>query len=200
MIKRIEISDELLMKYGSIIKKYKKDDYLARKDTSPRSIIYIYSGVVKIVNFNEAGDELLHGFNSPNEIIGIGTYIGEYKYYNDFIAVEDVETREIPLDQFELMISENFEITRNIIKYLSDILEIKTLTLSAVLGKTPRSKVIFALNRIKSHLLKEGDDMIPFTRQEMANFLGIRVETIIRTIKELEEEGILRIEKGKVYY
>jgi CRP-like cAMP-binding protein len=34
----------------------------------------------------------------------------------------------------------------------------------------------------------------------MANYLGVRVETIIRTVKELEDEGLLRIEKGKIYY
>ena len=38
---------------------------------------------------------------------------------------------------------------------------------------------------------------MPFTRQEMANFLGLRVETIIRTVKELEDEGILELKKER---
>ena len=85
-------------------------------------------------------------------------------------------------------------------KYLSDIIEIKTLTLTAVMGKDPREMVLFTLDRVKRLVLAEGENLIPFTRQEMANFLGVRVETIIRTVKELEEEGVLRIEKGKIYY
>ena len=111
-----------------------------------------------------------------------------------------METREIPLDQFELMMKENFDITRDIIKYLSDVLRIKTLTLSAVFGKTPKGKALFLLNKVKKHIFKNKEGMVPFTRQEIANFLGVRVETIIRTIKELEDEGVVRIEKGKIYY
>jgi CRP-like cAMP-binding protein len=37
------------------------------------------------------------------------------------------------------------------------------------------------------------------TRQQLANMTGLRVETVIRVIKELEEKKLLSINKGKVY-
>lgn len=37
------------------------------------------------------------------------------------------------------------------------------------------------------------------TRQQLANMTGLRVETVIRTIKDLEEKKIVSIQKGKVY-
>ena len=200
MVKKVEIEDEVLFHYKAQIKYFKKGDYLARIGSKPKSLYYIYSGLIKITNISEDGVESLHGFNHPKEILGIGTYMGNFKYYNDFIAIEDVEVREISLDQFELMIKENPDISRKVICYLSDIINIKTVTLTAVLGNSPREKIIFLLDRIKDLILNEGDNYIPFTRQEMANFLGIRVETIIRAIKELEDEGLLKIEKGKIYY
>ena len=200
MFKQVEISDEILFKYGAEVKTYQKDEYLAHMGGDPKSIIYVYSGAVKIITLNEEGDEYLHGFNYANEIIGIGTYFGGNAYYNDFIAIEEVVTRELSLDNFEKMMMENFEISRSIIKYLSDILELKTLTLTAVLGKSPRDKIIFLLDRIKKYIFKNEQGMVPFTRQELANSLGMRVETVIRTIKELEDEGIVTIEKGKIFY
>jgi CRP-like cAMP-binding protein len=40
---------------------------------------------------------------------------------------------------------------------------------------------------------------IPFTRQQIADMTGLRVETVIRTVKKLKEDGKLEIEKHKIY-
>jgi CRP-like cAMP-binding protein len=37
------------------------------------------------------------------------------------------------------------------------------------------------------------------TRQQIASMTGLRVETVIRVMKELEEQKMITIEKGKVY-
>ena len=37
------------------------------------------------------------------------------------------------------------------------------------------------------------------TRQQLANMTGLRVETIIRTMKQMEKEGKLNIIRGKVF-
>jgi CRP-like cAMP-binding protein len=37
------------------------------------------------------------------------------------------------------------------------------------------------------------------TRQQVASMTGLRVETVIRVMKELEEQKMITIEKGKVY-
>lgn len=200
MIKKLTIPEDILNTYSTRKREFEKGDYLARTGSYPKCILYILSGNVKVVTFNDEGVEYLHGYTSERETIGIGTYLSKYAFYNDFIALDSVLAAEISLDQFEIMIKENSDVARGIMKYLSDIIEIKTLTLSAVMGKNPREMVLFALERIKRLELTDEESLIPFTRQEMANFLGVRVETIIRTVKELEEEGVLRIEKGKIYY
>ena len=40
---------------------------------------------------------------------------------------------------------------------------------------------------------------INLTRQQIADMTGLRVETVIRTIKSLQTKGRLVIDKGKVY-
>jgi CRP-like cAMP-binding protein len=37
------------------------------------------------------------------------------------------------------------------------------------------------------------------TRQQVANMTGLRVETVIRSIRNMNENGQLVIERGKVY-
>ena len=41
--------------------------------------------------------------------------------------------------------------------------------------------------------------LINFTRQQIGDLTGLRVETVIRTIKALEKKGLLKIINRKVY-
>jgi len=41
---------------------------------------------------------------------------------------------------------------------------------------------------------------VPLTRQQLADMTGLRVETVVRTIKAMEQKGVLRIVDGKVLW
>ena len=53
-------------------------------------------------------------------------------------------------------------------------------------------------------LKKESDTphekvMIKLTRKEISHSTGLRIETVIRTIKKMEKEGKLEIINGKIF-
>jgi CRP-like cAMP-binding protein len=41
---------------------------------------------------------------------------------------------------------------------------------------------------------------IPLTRQQLASFTGLSVETVIRSIKNMEKNGVLKIQNRKIWY
>ncbi|WP_369791989.1 helix-turn-helix domain-containing protein [Sediminibacterium sp. C3] len=41
---------------------------------------------------------------------------------------------------------------------------------------------------------------MPFTRQQLADFTGLRVETVIRTLSKLSERNKVKIIDHKLYY
>ena len=43
-------------------------------------------------------------------------------------------------------------------------------------------------------------EQICLTRQEIADFTGLRVETVIRTLKRMEQENKIEIRNRKLYY
>jgi CRP-like cAMP-binding protein len=47
---------------------------------------------------------------------------------------------------------------------------------------------------------REDEFVVPFTRQQMADMTGLRVETVIRTIKAMEQKGLLEIIEGKIFW
>jgi CRP/FNR family transcriptional regulator, cyclic AMP receptor protein len=41
---------------------------------------------------------------------------------------------------------------------------------------------------------------VPFTRQQLADMTGLRVETVVRTIKAMEQQRALEIVDGKILW
>ena len=73
--------------------------------------------------------------------------------------------------------------------WIIDIQHNPEQSISTLLGyfKQTQTNICSKCNRIK------------LTRQQIADMTGLRVETVIRTIKNLQAKGQLVIEKGKVY-
>ena len=43
-------------------------------------------------------------------------------------------------------------------------------------------------------------ELVPFTRQEIANFTGLRVETVIRVISKMKANKKIDIVNHKIYF
>lgn len=67
--------------------------------------------------------------------------------------------------------------------------------------KSPSEKIWMLLNYLKSYSLvkKPFSYEVFFTRQQLASFIGLSVETVIRTVKNLEKKGVVKIVNGKIY-
>ncbi len=70
-----------------------------------------------------------------------------------------------------------------------------------IVSPHPEERIFGFLKRYKKeNTIGKEKIIIPYTRQQIADFLGLRVETVIRTIIKMNEEGKLEIRKHKLYY
>ena len=92
----------------------------------------------------------------------------------------------------------HFEITKS----LAQKLYYKAIIASEISCQEPEHRVLRFLDYLKNDIYKiEGKFTlkIEYTRQQIANILGLRVETVIRVIKNLEKKKELQIIKRKVF-
>lgn len=80
-------------------------------------------------------------------------------------------------------------------------LRLKFIFMKELSYPDPSRKVLTVLNHYRdvSDVESDGRKRIQLTRQQIANMTGLRVETVIRTIRSLSDEGKLHIDGGKVY-
>ncbi len=73
------------------------------------------------------------------------------------------------------------------------------MILSEISFYDPEHRILSLINYLKSKSnLSTEPFQVPLTRQQIADMSGMRVETVIRTIKRMEEEGKLLIQDRKI--
>ncbi len=68
----------------------------------------------------------------------------------------------------------------------------------SIIFLSPEEQIIKHFDEIKAG--REDKMQIPLTRKDLSLMTGLRIETIIRTIKKMEKAGKLEIVNGKVIY
>lgn len=196
------IAIELLEKYGGIRKNYKSGELIFEEGNQPFNYYQIISGEVKMNNYNDEGKEFIQGIFYKNHCFGEPPLFIEQLYPANAIAVIDCELISVTKEKFLELLRNNSEISLNIIKNLSQRLYYKSVMASEISSQDPEHRILRFIDYSieQSNFKKETAGFpIHFTRQQIADLTGLRVETVIRAIKSLEKKGDLKIINRKVY-
>lgn len=197
------IAKEILEKYHFKIKKYSKNEALFNEGTIATHYFQIISGEIKMCNFNDDGKEFVQGFFYDNQSFGEPPLFLDETYPANAIAVIETSVYVLKKEDFFKLLKENPEVTIQMITNLSQRMRYKAVMMAEISFQEPEHRILKLIEYIISHfkLIKndEGYYFIDFTRQQLADLSGLRVETVIRTIKTLEKKGKIKIENRKVY-
>lgn len=161
----------------------------------------VESGSVKMYITSPDGQEFIQGVFGPGESFGEPALIGNFPYPGSAAAIEPAKVWKLSGDLFLRMLRENFDLHFKMDQVLCQRLRYKSMVLSEISSYDPEHRLMTLLKYFKSRQKSEGDEetvVIPFTRQQLADMTGLRVETVIRTIKKMEREGKLRIVGRKI--
>lgn len=196
------IEIELLEKYDAVRKRYKKSEIIFEKDRLATQYYQVISGAVKMNNFNDEGREFIQGIFYANQSFGEPPLFLDRTYPASAEAVEDSELLCISKHNFLKLITENAAVSIKIIQILAQRLHYKSVMAAEISTHDSEHRLLQLFDYSISYLnFKKNINgyYIDLTRQQMGDLTGLRVETVIRTIKTLEKKGKLKIINRKVY-
>lgn len=196
------IDEELLIAYGAETDLLNPNDIIFNESDNPRYYYQISSGRIKLNHYNEAGKEIilaiLHKGLSVCELL---LFIDK-NYPVNAIALEPSKIIKLPKKIFFKMLDENPDISRDINRFLSERLYYKFIMLENNSSLNAEVRIKGVMDYHKSFFADQSPFSfeIPLTRQQLASITGLRVETVIRTIKNLEKQNVVKIKNGKILY
>ncbi|HBK71936.1 MAG TPA: Crp/Fnr family transcriptional regulator [Flavobacteriaceae bacterium] len=195
------IPKEVLLEYGATERTYKKGDFIFQKGNKATKYYQIISGEIKMNNYNDDGKEFIQGIFKEGKSFGEPPLFIDRIYPSNAQVIKEAIILELPIESFDKLIL-NPEICLEIVKTFSKRLYYKSLVATEMSYEDPEHRILSVLDYFKTYTNKKKSNKlykIDFTRQELASLTGLRVETVIRAIKSLENKGSIKIIDRKVY-
>ncbi len=195
-----EIPEHLLKKHHGKIVEYQKGETIFRQGEVGTTFMVVRRGRVKMATVNEEGKEFVQGYFEEGSSFGEPPFFTGTEYPASAIAVTDCEIWKVGRQDFLRLLKENFAVHLSITESLSSRLEYKSMMLSELAVEEAHHRIMTLLTYFREREGKHGSTYdVPFSRQQIADMCGLRVETVIRVVKSMEQHGVLAIdEEGKI--
>lgn len=198
----MQIDENILFTWGAVAKKYHKNEIIFYEDETALFYYQIVEGSIKMFCTNEDGKEFTQGVFKKGSSFGEPPLFIDEVYPCSSIVLEDSIIIKISKDKFLTILEEYSEINKRFMKLLALRIFNKSLTTKAVVNQKPEYRIIAFLDSLKKDDLNttRGKIQVPYTRQEIADFTGLRVETVIRTLTQMNKEHKVEITNHKLFY
>lgn len=193
------INEELLLEYDAEVKLYSAEELIIAEGEAARYYLQIKSGSVAMFNLHESGKEFVQGVFKAGQSFGEPAVFGNFKYPASARAIEDSALFLLPKENLTKLLKANFEINQAFLARLSRRLSYKAMQLREISMHTPEHRILTFLDFLKKNEGVSGRYKVNLTRQQLANLTGLRVETVIRTCKQLAAQNEIEIINRKLY-
>lgn len=196
------IAEEILLSYGAEYEKFKRGDTIFSEGDIPKCYYQIVEGRIKLNHYNEAGKELILAILQPGLSVCELLLFIDKKYPVNAVVFEESVVLKLSKAKFIQMLDDNPKLSRDVNKFLSERLYYKFVMLenNSSLQADVRIKGVLDYHKSFSPDQSDYSYEVPLTRQQLASITGLRVETVIRTIKNLEKQEVLKIINRNIHY
>ena len=198
----MHIDTDLLYTWGAVAKKVPKNTIIFYEDDPPLSFYQILEGTVKMSYTNEDGKDLTIGIFEKGNSFGEPPLFIEQPYPASAIAQTDCVLLKLSKTNFIAFLQENPDIQIKILKVFAWKIYNKIVFSKNIINNKPEYRIKYFLDNLKkqNNVTACQKMRIPYTRQEIADFTGLRVETVIRTISLMNKVKKIEIVDHKLFY
>jgi CRP-like cAMP-binding protein len=200
-LQQMIIDIDMLLAWGASYKKVVEDEIIFMEGNCCNFYYQVVSGRVRWVNIDDEGKEFIQTIIEPGECFGELPLFDDGEYAASAIA--DTETILLRLHKSSLLqlIRDNPDIHLSFTRLLAERVRFKFALLRSIALHSPEGKIATLLQHFKKEHKNICSDcnQLKLTRQQIADMTGLRVETVIRSMRNMHERGILRIDHGKVF-
>ena len=167
-------------------------DYLFHQHTPGRSVYMLEEGILMMERSSSTGRRQVMAFMQPGNFIGI-THNEHYEF--TVSALTPAKVRELPIKPFMVLQDEIPQLKENVRRIGGNILA-HTLDQVFALGqKKAHERVCFLLKQLSDKLPRQRQHLIELvmTRQDIADYLGLTIETVSRAFGKLKREQVIDI-------
>lgn len=183
------------------VKTFLKDEYIMNYGLKKQSIGLVLKGTAEIIKIDENGQ------TNILESLSTGSIFSELfmSYTQDSISVICRENSEILFIDYNTILKDCQLRCPNHINTLRELFQLmlnKTVTLNekiSVLSKKTTQEKIIDFLEIEQEKSDKRNVTLPFSYQDFANYLSVDRSSLMRELKKMQDEKIIKKDGRKIY-
>jgi CRP/FNR family transcriptional regulator len=175
-----------------------RGEYLFSQGDRLTSLYAVRSGSFKTYSLGEDGSEKILGFHLPGELLGLAG-LGHGEYRATASALETASVCTMPFDRLQDLADHLPSLNHQLHKILGQRIARDQEILLLLGDKSAHERLATFLLNISGRFAERGFSAREFnlsmSRQDIANYLGLTLETISRTFSQFQKDGVLDVDR-----
>jgi CRP-like cAMP-binding protein len=172
---------------------FKKGQVVMQEGARPQGIYCIHKGKLKLYKLSQDGKEHILRLAANGDLIGYRSILSDEPISASITAIEDTFACYIPKASFFSIIENQPKFSLNLLKLSCHELGEAGKMIASLAQKTVRERLAEVLLVLGSTFGndEEGYLDIKLTREEISNMVGTAVESAIRLLSDMKNEGLI---------
>jgi CRP/FNR family transcriptional regulator, anaerobic regulatory protein len=175
----------------SVVQRLSPGKSLFSEGDEAKNVYEIVHGTLRLCKLLCDGRRQITGFLSEGHLLGLAH---EDRYLYSAEAVTEVTLCRYPRSRFSRMVDEVPGFAKRLLAVTSSELCAAQDQMLLLGRKSAAEKVAsFLLTLVQRHGTQRGEIRIPMTRGDIADYLGLTVETVSRSLSKLRQDGVIAL-------
>lgn len=179
----------------------RKNQHLFEPGDSFKALYAVRAGVIKLYSFSDAGEEMIHGFYLPGDVLGLEALASKIHQLHA-VALDTTSVCQIPYDDLQQLSATMPELAGQIMTVMSKEVSEGRLHSELLTKRNADQRIAhFILNlaeRYRSRGFADYEFRLSILHRDVALYLGLTPETVSRILAKLHNEDIVTWKKKDV--
>ncbi|TXH66427.1 MAG: cyclic nucleotide-binding domain-containing protein [Lysobacteraceae bacterium] len=168
----------------------------------PLTSVYIArEGAFKSVSISEDGEEQVLGFHLPGELIGLDA-LGSGLHRCEGVALVAANVCEVPYEQLGQIAAEVPALQQQLLRVIGQSVGRDQDHLGILVRRQANERIALFLHsmgeRYRNIGMSDRQFTLPMSREDIARFLGLALETVSRGFTRLQDDGVITVTGRRV--
>ena len=189
--------DEVVLRRRTLV----RGERLFRAGDALGAVFVASEGAFKTVAVNESGEEHVLGFHLPGELFGLDA-IGSGRHRCEAVALGEARVCELPFAGLAAAAAKLPSLQRQLLRVMGQSADRDHEHLDVLSRRQASERIALFLHGLGERYRRMGrpaDDFhLPMSRDEIARYLGLALETVSRGFTRLQDDGVLEVHGRRV--
>jgi CRP/FNR family transcriptional regulator len=177
---------------------YGKGDVIVKEGDKIGGFLYLQKGLLKLSRKTSDGRDQILCISKPFDFVSLLSVFSASEFNYSVTAISDSLTCVLDFNMVKDLVKENGSFALDLIQKLSETSDQIILNSLEIKRKHLHGRVAHVLLFFSDDIYKSAVFELPLSRKEIAEYIGMTTENVIRTLSEFRKDGIIGIEGKRI--